>query len=357
MIWIIATTDIVVSIGLLITPTIVIAKQDAWISMLVGGAMGVILTLLFVHLSILHHNQTLIQFSQTLLGKWMGRIIVLPYFMVWYLLSAFILRSFSDFIHFLLLDRTPVWLIMLLLICLIVYLTYTSRITGIGRFCAIVGPFMILVLIISFAFNAGNFELDHLLPVYADSGWVNILKGAVTPATFFVGPFVQLVIISFMQPPQKAYTSTLLGKGITVFMVFTATLVTLLVFPPSLAAKLRFSFFMSVKVIDILDFIQNTDILLTFIWIFAIFAELSLYLFVTSYEVANWLKLKDWRKVIWFSVTVTFIIAVLIPNEATINLFQNRIWTFIFFPVCGVVIPLFLWIITAIKSHSLQKRL
>lgn len=355
IVWIMATTEMVAMIGLRITPAIQIAKQDAWFSMLLGGVIGLALTLLFVHLSILNPNQTLVQFSQGLLGKWGGRLIVLPYLIAWYILPAILLRSFADFVHLILLNNTPVWLIMLLLIGQMTYLTYSSGITGIGRFCELVGPIIILTLIMSFILNVQNMELHNLLPLFSDSGWVNIFKGSIAPAFWFPGPFVLLVIVSFIQNPENAYSKTIIGVGITIIMVLTATLMVLLVFGPNLSAKIRFSYFVSIRTIDILDFIQNLDIFIMFVWVFGVIAQSSLYLFIASYEMANVLKVKDWQKLTWYGAPIIFCIAIFIPNDAAIVLF-DKFWTSVVFPVCGIGIPLFLWMITVIKKKRLGSK-
>jgi spore germination protein KB len=321
--------------------------------MLVAGGIGIALTFLVVHLSILHPNQTLTQFSQALLGKWLWRLIVLPYLIAWYTLSAYLLRSFTSFLQPILIDRTPLWMIMILLLSLTVYLTYSAAITGIGRLCQIVGPIMILVLIGSFMLNAGNVDWHHLLPVYADSGWVNIVKGSIRPAMWFSGPFTLLVIVAFMQNPQKALFKSMLGVGITVLMVFISTLMVLLVFGPNLAAKIRFSYFLYVRTIDILNFIQNLDIFIIFVWIFGVTAQLSLYLFVASYETAQWFHVKNWRRMAWFGAPVIFIMAILIPNETSLATY-DKFWTTVIFPVCGIAIPLLLWIISVVKKNALN---
>ena len=351
LVWVIATTEIIAMIGLKITPAIQIAKQDAWLSMLVGGIVGLAITFLAVKLSILHPNQTLIQYSQELLGKWFGRLIVLPYLLAWFILPAILLRSFADFIHLVLLNRTPVWLIILLFIGLMTYLTYSSGISGIGRYCELVGPIIIITLLISFLLNLQNIEWHHLLPFYFDSGEVNILKGSLAPAFWFSGPFVLLVIVSFIQTPQKVLAKSMLGVGITVFMVFASTLMVLLVFGPNLAAKLKFSYFVSVRTIDILSFIQNADVFIMFIWVFGVIAQSSLYIFIASYETANCLKVKDWRKIIWFGIPVIYIMAILIPDETAITLF-DKFWTAVVYPICGILIPLFLLIITSFKKKE-----
>lgn len=353
MIWIIVTTEVVSLIEINITPAILISKQDAWLSMLVAGGIGIALTFLVVHLSILHPNQTLTQFSQALLGKWLGRLIVLPYLIAWYTLSAYLLRSFPGFLQPILINRTPLWMIMILLLGLMVYLTYSAGVTGIGRFSEIVGPIIIFVLIVSFILNAGKADWYHLLPIYADTGWVNIVKGSLRPSFWFAGPFTLLVIVAFMQNPQKALSKSMLGVGITVVIVFTATLMVLMIFGPNLAAKIRFSYFMYVRTIDVLNFIQNVDIFTIFVWIFGVTAQLSLFLFVASYETAQLFHVKNWRRIIWYSIPVIFIMAILIPNETSIAIY-DKFWVSVIFPVCGIGIPLLLWIVSVVKKKSVK---
>lgn len=351
MVWLIATTEIVAMIGLRISPAILIAKQDAWLSILLGGIIGLALTYLVVHLSSLHPNQTLVQFSQKLLGIGFGRLVTIPYLLVWYIVVAVLLRSFADFVHLILLNRTPVWIILLILIGLIAYLSSSSGITGIGRFCELVGPIIIVTLLVSFILNVKNLNWHHILPVYYDSGWLNIIKGAIAPAFWFSGPFVLLVTVSFLQKPQKALAKSFIGVGLTVIMVLTCTIIVLMVFGPNLSAKFRFSYFMSVRTIDILKFIQNADIFIMFVWVFGVIGQASLYFFIASYEVANWLKVKDWRKLIWFGSPAIFIMAMLVPDEPFISEF-DKIWTSVVYPVCGIGLPLFLWILSTVKKRT-----
>jgi spore germination protein KB len=347
LVWIMVI-EVVAIIGINISPAILIAKQDTWIAMLVAGGIGMALTFLVVHLSILHPHQTLTQFSQALLGKWLGRLIVLPYLIAWYTLSAILLRDFSGFLQPILIDRTPLWIIMILLLGLIVYLTYSTGITGIGRLCEIVGPIIIIVLIVSFLLNVEKVNWHYLLPVYADTGFKNIVKGAIPPAVWLPGPFTLLVIVAFIKNPQKAIPKSMLGVGIVVAMVLTSTLMIIMSFGPNLAAQIRFSYFSYVRTIDILNFIQNLDIFIIFIWIFGVTAQISLFLFVASYETAQWFNIKNWRRTGWFCIPPIYIMTLLVPNQTSILTF-DKFWVYVIFPVCGIVIPLFLWIITIVK--------
>ncbi|MBM7569455.1 GerAB/ArcD/ProY family transporter [Paenibacillus sacheonensis] len=351
--WIVATAEIVMAVWLRISPAVEIAKQDAWLSMLLACMLGAVITYLVVKVGLRHPGKTLAQFSQELLGAWLGKIVLLPYFAAWFILSGDVLRSFVDFIHLVLLDKTPVWVLMIMLLGAAVYLTATSAITGIGRFCEIVGPVTILTLLLSFLLNIWNLKRSHLLPVFGDANLSEIAKASLAPASFLAESFMLLVLLSFASSPKHIMKRSLTSVLFTGIVVAMSTVMVLLVFGPLVAKELRFPYFMLVRSINIMNFIQNLDILVIFIWIFGVFAKISLYLFITSYEMAQWLRIKSWKRMIWFSAPAIFLIAMFIPGEAAILMLQ-KLWETIVIPLCAVAIPLCLWIVSALRGKAVK---
>ena len=67
--------DIGMTLLMTFTPGLQAAKQDAWISMLVAGCIAVLIAVVTTKLVLLHPEQTFIQFSQTIMGKWLGKIV------------------------------------------------------------------------------------------------------------------------------------------------------------------------------------------------------------------------------------------------------------------------------------------
>ncbi|GLX70608.1 GerAB/ArcD/ProY family transporter [Paenibacillus glycanilyticus] len=351
--WIVAIVEVVMAVWLRISPAIEMAKQDAWMSMLISYAIGGVITFLVVKVSMQHPGRSLAEFSQDLLGPWLGRLLLLPYFTAWFILSGDVLRSFADFIHLVLLDKTPVWLLMVLLIGAAVYLTGTSGITGIGRFCEIAGPVTILTLLVSFLLNAANVKWNNLQPLVGDAKLTEIITASLAPSSFLAESFMLLVLLSFLTSSKHVMGKSMLSVGLTGMMLFLSTIMVLLVFGPTVAQELRFPYFMLVRSINILNFIQNVDILVLFIWIFGVFAKISLYLFITSYELGKCLRVKSWKRLMWFSAPLIFLIAMWIPNEAAIVLLQD-LWEMIVIPVCAVAIPLCLLIVTSAKKKMLK---
>ncbi|QHW29658.1 endospore germination permease [Paenibacillus rhizovicinus] len=351
--WIVATAEIVMAVWLRISPDVEMAKQDAWVSMLIACIIGVFITYLVVKVGMKHPGKTLAQFSQEILGSWLGKIVLLPYFTAWFILSGDVLRSFADFIHLILLDKTPVWLLITLLLGAAIYLTGTSGITGIGRFCEIAGPVTILTLLLSFLLNAGNVKRSNILPLFGDASLSEISRASLAPASFLAESFMLLVLLSFVSSPKHVMRKSLTSVLFTGIVLAVTTVMVLLVFGPLVTQDFRFPYFMLVRSIDILNFVQNLDILVIFIWIFGVFAKISLYLFITSYEMAHWLHVKSWKRLMWFSAPVIFIIAMVIPNEASILLLQ-KLWETIVIPVCAIAIPLCLWIVTSVKGKMVK---
>ncbi|MEK5645787.1 hypothetical protein BK138_35150 [Paenibacillus rhizosphaerae] len=194
------------------------------------------------HVSLLHPGETLRQFNRKLFGGWIGRIITLPYFVAWLLLSGNVLRSFADFIHLTILDRTPSWVLMVMMLNLAIYLTGISGITGIGRFCEMAGPVTIIMMILSFLLNATNTKLLQILPVFGDSSWQQIFRASLPPASFFGESFMLLVLLSFISSNKKVFDKALSSVAFTAIMVLLATVMVLLVFGPYVGKELRFSY-------------------------------------------------------------------------------------------------------------------
>src|SRR5690349_4249085 len=138
--WIIFSMQMGEGVLLTISPTISESQQGAWISVLIAGGFGVLLALIATKLSLIHPNQTFIEYSQTILGKWLGKIILVPFLIHCYTAFAGILRHFSEIVLMVLLPRTDMSLVILYMLLVVIYVTYQG-IEGIGRCSEFIGLF------------------------------------------------------------------------------------------------------------------------------------------------------------------------------------------------------------------------
>ncbi|WP_268625298.1 GerAB/ArcD/ProY family transporter [Paenibacillus alvei] len=355
--WLIVSIETASGILFTLTPAIAEAKQDAWISVLLSGIIGLGVIYLAVKISLLYPDQTFIQYSQTILGKWLGKIIILPYFVMWYSVDGVILRDSSDFLHLALFEKTPLSVLLLTQLILAVYVIYTSGIEGIARCSEIVGPIIVLMVLGTCVFSLNHLDWQQLTPVYADSGLGPILKGALPTAAFYSETVILMMVFCFLSDSRQALSRAMWGMAVPSLLVFVAVAVAIMTFGPILSSRMWFPFYDMSRFISVLGFIQNVDILVVVVWMFSVFTKLSLFLFATTYGTAQWLNMKDWRKLIWVVVPIVFGFSLLPKNIAQAMIdYPQKFWLPYVMPINVFGIPLLLWIVGTIRKKRSNKK-
>ncbi|MFC5451248.1 GerAB/ArcD/ProY family transporter [Paenibacillus aestuarii] len=353
--WMFTTLEISMSIWLTVSPTIEIARQDAWISLTVAGVIGVIVTLVLVSLSQRHSTYTLVEFAQKLFGKWIGKLIGVLYIIVWFSVSADILRIFSLFIKQFLFHATPIWVITVLMVLAMVYINYAGGVEAIARFSELAGPLLLVGIVITFGLNVMNLHPSLILPVYADSGAIPILKGSYVNASFLGESMMIMMLVPFIANPQKMLKPTLIAICIPSIIAVITAIFVIMTFGTNIGSTLIFPYFSMVRFINYLEFIQNMDVWIMFIWIFSVFVKLAIYLFINSYGTAQLFGIKNWRILIGFAATVIFTISLVPPNIIGLLDYTKFVWIPYIFPIFIVGFPMILLLVSLMRGRSLAQ--
>ncbi|WP_248928238.1 GerAB/ArcD/ProY family transporter [Paenibacillus hamazuiensis] len=348
--WMIAVMDLGMTILMTYTPALQAAQQDAWMSMLLAGCIALLIAVISAKLVLLYPQQNLIEFSQTIMGKWLGKLVVMVYLVQWYTIIPIILRQFSDLIQILLLPFTPKSVIISVMILLVVYVTYSGGIDGIGRCSEILGPIILSMVFLVLLFSVNNIQWHRMLPVYADSGVSAILRGSLPPASY-LGHAVEFVMLSsFLNNPRNGSPYAIWGVGIASFSTLLAMMMVILTSGVNLSSRTWYPFFEMSKKIAIFEFIENLDALAVVIWVTSVFIKLSVYLFITSYGTAQFLQIRNWRRLIWFIAPISVAFAFIPQNvsEATAG-YLNHYWVPVVLPVNMIGLPLLLLIVGKVR--------
>ncbi|MDF2714496.1 MAG: spore germination protein [Paenibacillus sp.] len=347
--WMMATVQIGMTVWLTVAPAIREAKQDAWISMAVAGVAALAFTCIMVLLSRRYPSMTLVEFSQHIMGKWAGRAVCLLYFAGWYTVAAMILRGFSEFIQQTLFHKTPSLVISIIMVAAMVYINYKGRIEAIARFSEIVGPLLVLIIVITLLLNIPNLRLNLLLPVYADSGMVPIVKGSLTNASFLGESMMLMMITPFLIKPQHSLKPALLSIAVPSLLVILTTVSVIATFGTQMGGQLIYPYFNMVRFISFLDFVQNMDVWIIFVWIFCVFVKMSLYLFITSYGTAQFLNFRN-RNALLVVVAVSLLLMSVAPRNAlSVMDYANHVWIRYVFPINIIGLPLLMLIVARLR--------
>ncbi|MDQ0877607.1 spore germination protein KB [Paenibacillus sp. V4I3] len=343
--WLMATVEISMTIWLTIAPTIQKANQDAWISLILAGIVGMAITYSVTKLSSLFPSLTIVQFSQHILGKWVGRTVCLLYFAGWYTVAAVILRVMSEFLQQMLFHDTPSWVISIIMITAMIYVNYKGGIEGIARFSEIAGPLIVLGIVFTLLLNTTNLKLKLLLPVYADTGLLPILKGSLHNASFLGESIMIMMITPFLLKPERSLKYALMAILFPSLLVTVSTIMVITTFGTKMGGQLFYPYFTMVRFISFLDFVQNMDVWIIFIWIFSVFVKLSLYLFINSYGTAQLLNIKNSKSLVLFVAAFLFIISIIPLNAVSVMEYADRVWIKYVFPINIIALPIVMLIV------------
>ncbi|NQX58768.1 GerAB/ArcD/ProY family transporter [Paenibacillus qinlingensis] len=350
--WMIATMQVSMTILLTIHPALIAAKQDSWLSMLSATLIGMFIAFICTRINRKYPGQTLVTYLPQLVGKWMAGFLFVIYGAFWFVVLAMVLLQYADFILATILPQTPIFVPVVAMLLVAVYVTRIG-IEGIGRCSEVLGPFLLIIIILSLLLSIQDIQLKHILPFYVDSGWKVILKGSL-PTSTFLGDCVMLVfLLAFLNHPDEGTKPAVFGVATTGLLTSAATFVLVTLFGSQMAAGQTYPFFNLVRYISVYNFFQNLDAILIPIWIIGVFMKVSLYLFVCTYGTAQVFNVAKWRRMLWIVTPIILLIAMLPRSYFDSSVFfPQKIAVPYIFPIHMLGVPLLLWGISSLKNKK-----
>jgi len=326
--------------------------QDCWISMLLGGLIMMAITWLMLRVCMQNKDKSLVQFMKDLLGTLLGKILILFYFLLWFWQMSMITSGTIEFQNLVLMHNTPPIVLVLCTLFLVTYAVYRGGLIAISRCAEVIGPLLIFFCYAHLFLNFKYMEMKRILPVYADSGWLPILKGTFIACNYMIDPSIILMLFFFAENKRTATRAILLGSGVAMLWGVIATLVILFVTGPNMTAELIHPVYYLTKFVTILNFIQNIDAFYITFWVFGCFIKLSLYLFIISYGISEWTRFKNWKLIACVSACLWLASVIYSSHHIRISHIAKNIYLIgLLYPFLYIVIPLILWMLGSIRQY------
>ncbi|WP_139999702.1 GerAB/ArcD/ProY family transporter [Paenibacillus paridis] len=208
-------TDSVLGAGILTLPRSVIESAqtpDVWLSVLVGGFIVLMVSLVMVKLSQQFPNNTVYQYAKRIVGTVPGGMLSVCLIIYFIVIAGFEVRVFAEVTIYFLLEGTPIWAIVIPFIWVGAYICL-GGINSIARVFQIIFPISILILVLSYFLSIRLFEIDNLRPVLSE-GLLPVFKGLKSTVLVFTGCEVIMILVAHMQHPERAVKATFAGIGI-----------------------------------------------------------------------------------------------------------------------------------------------
>ncbi len=337
-----------IGVGILSLPhdVALVAKQDGWISTLIAGVISQ--AIIFAHwgLSKRFPSLSLYQILPKLLGKVVGKLLILCYALYFMVTGSLVLARYSDILDKWILPRTPNWITMVLILITCIYIV-SAGLTSIARFYVLVSPILfVLFVLIVYAMKDANFL--YIFPV-GDHSILTILKGSKEAAFSMLGFELFLFIHPYVQASGKEKLIAMTTANIFVtffytFLVFAA----LVYFEPSMDIALTPEPLLYMIKAYSFQVLERTDLFFLSLWLVVVATSIANWLLLSSMGLASLFRKKNYAHLLPIVAGFYLILALLPDQGRDFEHFNHFLGPthYIFIGVIPVLLLILSWVLS-----------
>lgn len=314
------------------------ANQQTWLVGPVAFGFVMLMAVPFLILAKRFPRQTLIQYSEILLGP-LGKLTGILYIWFFIHVSAITLRQLGGFLTSAVMEETPM-LVFIISLALLAASAARNGVEVIGRTCQVIGPVMLATFILIVALVAKDVRPEALLPLF-DQGFQEILYGGLIYMTRCTEILVAAMVapcLNLRQDIDKAVLAGFSGYFI-LFMIIDITVIG--IFGVEEAKTLTFPIFSLTQMVSIGDFLERIEIIFLTVWILSLFIRVTIFYYAAALGTAQILRLKDYKPLILpLGAIIVSLSVFLFESQADIKKFTSyETWTVYALPFV-VLLPL-----------------
>ncbi len=324
-----------------------ISQQDAWLSVLINGIFITFIVVIIVYTISKFPKYNFLQYSCYLLSKPLGYIFVFCYAIYGIALTVTVISFLSEMISTWLLFNTPSYIIKLLIVLTVVYMT-KNGLTILARFneCII---FLLIPLALLIFVGLPEASLVNLKPI-GGSGLSNILKGALPSFYAFAGYETLLVYYPYISNKQKPIMKYSVIAIISVTLLYTAMVMTQIALygPDEILTVLYPSINYLTSVTT--PVFERTELFFTVFWIFTVIATSGIQYLSSAILFQNIFKTKKINFFVYAFAPIIYVLSLLPQNVAVVTDLGEKMGNANI--VFGFLLPILLFIMLLIKRRN-----
>ncbi|MGL4346284.1 MAG: GerAB/ArcD/ProY family transporter [Cellulosilyticaceae bacterium] len=336
--------------SILILPRIVgkTSGHDGYFLPIIGLVLGLIYTWVITALTQRFSGESFARFAPKIIGRPLG-IILSVLFAIKLLISAGLeMRMFAEMICQVLLPKTPVEVIILLMLFAITYLI-KSGVEASGRMAEVLVYFVFIPLVLVLALVAVKTDYQQLLPIFT-SNWGGAARGAYYVSMTFMPLEMVLMLAAFMKRPKRVrgvciWALIIIAIIETIIIVLTFTGVGVVETTRQIWPVL--TLMQSIQLPG--SFVENQEILMMSWWVLSIYMYVSGGMYFAANIFSTLLNFERENVTVLPVLPIVFFVAMLPETlvdayKAFVN-FQGKVGIFFLF-----IVPLLLLIIAKIRK-------
>ncbi|MCA1022660.1 GerAB/ArcD/ProY family transporter [Halobacillus litoralis] len=260
------------------------ARQDGWISLLIGASILPLILLAIWWTVKNFEGDSFFQLSEKLFFKWGGRVLALGYVLYFVSVGTLIIILYGRMISLWVLPSTPLWIIASLMIAVCCYLI-SGGLLVMGRIYTMLSV-LILILFGVILYSAKEMDIVYLFPIL-DNGWGRVLAGVNEALFSFLGYIVSLFIYSKVMGTHKQKLRVMLYAHSFVFLFyFIIVFVSFTYFSTEEITLVPEPILYMLKAFE-LPVIARLDLFFISIWVVNVATTFGTYLYMASLGVSH----------------------------------------------------------------------
>jgi spore germination protein (amino acid permease) len=281
---------------------VMIAKQDGWISALIGGIYPLYVALLAIYISGKFPKENILALSKRYLGKTIGTILNFLFLMSFFSYFPPLISSTAIIIRTVAVPSlTPIKIYIVLFLAGV--FAANKGIKVLGRICTITFFLLLAILMPTISILSQGSYLN-VSPIFG-SGIVNILKGSVKCVYNYALLELIFLIYPFINDSSKIKSAVLKATGFTTIIYVWITFITIYYVGKDIIPKATWSFFMVTSAVEI-QIVNNFRYIFIFFWLIIAIKSAAIFNYVCVFISEDIKRIKN-KKTIYTVIAIIVI--------------------------------------------------
>ncbi|MGI5838894.1 MAG: GerAB/ArcD/ProY family transporter [bacterium] len=344
-------TGTLIGVSILILPGTAAAASGSggWLAVFLTGLVSLFPLAVITALGRRFPRQNIIQYSDSILGRYLGKLVAITFSLYWLVLTAVTVRFFGAVLVTSLLFRTPLEITVIIMLLLTAYLVQFD-IKVFGRVQEVFFFFYLIALLpLPFAV-INRLQPLHLLPA-APTGLAGLLPGIAASAAAYLGLEVTAMFQTYYTEPKKALLLHTVSLAAVTVIYTTVTILAIGVFSAEALTAMQWPALELIKTANLPGlFFERSDALFVSVWLTAVFTTVATFYHCSARALADVVGLRSQAKLALPLVPFLFYLAVLPRNTVeTMHFFQILAN---FGSVLILTVPLFLLAVAVLRGKG-----
>ncbi|KIL40811.1 spore gernimation protein [Gordoniibacillus kamchatkensis] len=307
----------IIGVGVLPLPLFAVrdGNSGAPLLTLLGGIIAYIGIWIITKLGIRFPRQSIILYSEAVLGKWtawIGNVLIIGFFAF---LTALAAREFGEVVITSVLKRTPLEVTVIVML-LMASLSSRNDMTTFAYIHHFYLPLIVFPIVLILALSLKNAQFINLLPVWGNEpSPTDMWRGVLTIAALFQGSFVYTMVIPAMRRPDRAMVAGFWGVFIAGGLYVSTVIAAVGVFGPAETNNLLWPTLELAKATSLPgNILERLDAAFLAVWVTAVFTTLFSTYYFTIHAMSRFFRLRDHKLLAPFILPFLFALAMVPQN-------------------------------------------